>query len=282
MNIQITADSTVDLTEELKQKYDIKTIGLTISLGDKDYIDGENITTTEIFDYIKKTGLLPKTGAVNVERYTKFFESISNDDTAIIHFTISSDMSSCYSFARTASKNFKNVYVVDSRSLSTSIALLAIKARRMADDGVAVGEIVNTVQTLAKDNMVEGSFILDKLKMLYKGGRCTAVQMFGANLLGLKVCIGVHNGRMGVDTKYRGKFEKVVGEYMRDILEKYPNYDDHCVFITYTTASDAVLQNAKETVEKYGHFKNIYFTTAGATIASHCGENTIGILYLLK
>ena len=282
MNIQITADSTVDLTEELKQKYNIKTIGLTISLGDKDYIDGENITTAEIFDYIKKTGTLPKTGAVNVERYTKFFESISNDDTAIIHFTISSDMSSCYSFARTASKSFKNVYVIDSRSLSTSIALLAIKARRMADEGAKVTEIVDTVQALAKDNMVEGSFILDKLKMLYKGGRCTAVQMFGANLLGLKVCIGVHNGRMGVDTKYRGKFEKVVGEYMRDILEKYPNYDDHCVFITYTTASDAVLQNAKDTVEKYGHFKNIYFTTAGATIASHCGENTIGILYLLK
>ena len=282
MNIQITADSTIDITEELKQKYDIKTIGLTITLGDKDYIDGDGISTSEIFDYIKKTKNLPKTGAVSVERYKEFFCKYAKDDTAVIHFTISSEMSSCYNFAMQASKEFANVYVVDSRCLSTAIALLAIKARRLADEGKDAKEIYETVQALANAGKPECSFILDNLKLLYKGGRCSAVQMFGVNILRLKVHIGVHNGKMGVDSKYRGKFEECVKNYMEDILKQYPDYDDHCCFITYTTASEAVLNNAVETVKKFGNFQNIYLTTAGATVASHCGENTIGILYLQK
>ena len=130
MKIQITADSTIDLSRDLLETYDIKTIGLAVTLGETDYIDGENIEAQDIFDYIKKYNILPKTGAVSVERYQEFFGAISDDETAIIHFTISSEMSSCYNFALQASKEFKNIYVIDSRYLSTGIALLAIWARQ--------------------------------------------------------------------------------------------------------------------------------------------------------
>ncbi len=282
MKIQITADSTIDLSQELLDKYKIKTIGLSINLGGKEYIDGENISAKEIFEFIKKTNTLPKTGAVNVERYKEFFEKNLDKDTAIIHFTISSEMSSCYNFAQIASESFENVYVIDSRYLSTGIALLAIYARRLADENLSVKEIVDKVQALANDNKVQCSFILDNLKLLYKGGRCSAVQMFGANLLRIKVCIGVHDGKMGVDRKYKGKFENAIGEYIKDCLNLYPNYDTHCCFITYTTASQEILDNAKSAVIQNSNFENIYFTNAGGTISSHCGENTIGILYLLK
>ena len=282
MKIQITADSTIDLTQELLDKYNIKTIGLTINLGEKDYIDGENITTKEIFNFIKTKNILPKTGAVSVERYKEFFSKYSNDNTAIIHFTISSEMSSCYNFAKIASEEFKNVYIIDSRYLSTGIATLAIYARRLADEGKDVNEIAKLIQNMANNNKVECSFILDNLKLLHKGGRCSAVQRFGANLLRLKVCIGVQDGKMGVINKYKGKFEQVISEYIEDALKNHPNYDNHCCFITYTTASQEVLENAVKVVKEKGKFENIYITTAGATIASHCGENTIGILYLLK
>ena len=282
MNIQITADSTIDLTPELLEKYDIKTIGLVISLGNKDYIDGENITNKDIFNFIKTKNTLPKTGAVSVERYKNFFASLSNADTAIIHFTISSEMSSCYNFAKIASQDFENVFVVDSRYLSTGIALLAILAKRMAEQGQSADKIAEHIQNLANENKVECSFILDNLKLLHKGGRCTAVQRFGANLLRLKVCIGVKDGKMSVINKYKGKFENVIGEYIDDTLKNQSNYDPHCCFITYTTASQEVLDNAIKAVKELGHFENVYLTTAGATITSHCGENTIGILYLLK
>lgn len=282
MDIQITADSTIDLSDEIKGKYGIKTIGLTVTLGDKDYIDGENISIYDMLDYTKKTKNLPKTGAISVERYKAFFAELSNAETAIIHFTISSEMSSCYDFATKASKEFENVYVVDTRCLSTGMAQLAIKARKLAESGKSPREIFEVVQTLANEEKVECSFILDNLKMLYKGGRCSAVQMFGANILRLKVCIGVHGGKMVVDGKYRGSLETCVKNYIKDTLEKSPDYDDYCCFISYTTASEKVLNSAVEAVKKYGHFQNIYLTVAGATEASHCGENTLGILYLKK
>ena len=280
MKIQITADSTIDLTEELKQKYDIKTIGLTVALGDQEFTDGVDITADEIFEFVGKTGMLPKTGAVSVEGYKEFFSKVATDDTAVIHFSISNEMSSSHGFAKKASEIFKNVYVVDSRCLSTGTALLAIYARRLADDGASLEDILKAIKDKTKRDAVECSFILDNLKLLHKGGRCSAVQMFGANLLGLKICIGVHEGKMGVDAKYRRKFEKAVGEYIRDTLQKYPSYDDYCCFITYTSVSPAVLESAKAEVERSGVFRNVYITRAGATIASHCGENTIGLLYL--
>ena len=282
MNIQITADSTIDLNADLLKKYNIKTIGLNISLDDKDYIDGETIVTSQILEFIKQKNILPKTGAVSVERYKEFFKKYSKNDTTIIHFTISSELSSSFYFAETASKEFKNVFVVDSRFLSTGIAVNAIWATQLASQGCNAEEIVNTIQDACNQNKVQCSFILDNLKLLHKGGRCSAVQKIGANLLRLKICIGVKDGKMGVDKKYKGKFEKVISEYIEDTLKSKPNYDSHCCFITYTTASQELLDNAKQAVEKYGNFENIYFTTAGATIASHCGENTIGILYRLK
>ena len=282
MKVQITADSTIDLSQPLLDKYDIKTIGLSINLGDEEFIDGENITTQEIFDYIKTKNALPKTGAVSVERYKEFFSKFSNDDTAIIHFTISSEMSSCYNFAVSASKDFKNVYVIDSRYLSTGIAQLAIFARNLANKDVPAKEIAEKVQEMANNNKVQCSFILDNLKLLHKGGRCSAVQRFGANLLHIKVCIGVHDGKMGVDRKYKGKFENAIFEYIEDCLKLYPNYDTHCCFVTYTTASGEVLDKINTYLKNNTNFENIYLTTAGGTIASHCGEETIGILYLLK
>lgn len=282
MNIKITADSTIDLSQEIKQQYGIETIGLIVTLGDNDYIDGETLSINEMLDYTKRTKILPKTGAISVERYREFFAKLTDNDTAIIHFTMSSDMSSCYSFALTASKEFKNVYVVDSRGLSTGIATLAIKARRLADEGVPVEEIYNTVNTLASEEKLQCSFILDNLKFLHKGGRCSAVQRFGANILRLKVRIGIHEGKMQVEGKYRGRLEDCVKTYIKDVLTTYPDYDDYCCFISYTTASEKVLKNAIETVKKYGHFQNIYLTIAGATEASHCGDNTLGILYLKK
>ena len=282
MEIIITADSTIDLSPELLKHYRIKTIGLNIALGEKEYIDGENIVPADIFRFIKQKGVLPKTGAVSVERYKEFFKKYARKDTAIIHFTISSEMSSCYYFADTASKDFDNVFVVDSRYLSTGIAQLAILARRLADDGMQAKEIIEKINDLALKNKVQCSFILDNLKLLHKGGRCSAVQRFGANLLRLKICIGVRDGKMNVERKYKGKFSNVIDDYVKDTFDIHPDYDPHCCFITYTTASQEVLDKAKAQIEKVAKFDNIYFTCAGATIASHCGEDTIGVLYLIK
>lgn len=276
MKIIITAESTIDLTPELKEKYNIKTVPFTVILGENSYKDGE-IDTEIIYDYVKKTKVLPKTSAVNEYQYREFFENLKKEYDAIIHFTLSGEMSSAYSNAKKVSEEMEGVYVIDSRTLSTGIALLAIKACKLAKEGKSPEEIVKEINELIPKT--HASFVIDSLDYLYKGGRCNALQLLGANLLKLKPFIDVSEGKMGVFKKYRGKWEETLKKYFGDLMEMYPDTDKDEVFITLTTASDEIVKYLYDKLKQEG-FKNINITHAGATIACHCGENTLGVLFI--
>lgn len=278
MKIAITAESTIDLTPELIEKYDIKIVPFGVLLGEESYLDGE-VTPSMIFDYVKKNKILPKTNAVNQYQYEEFFKKQLESYDAVIHFSLSSEMSSACSNAIKAAENMDNVYVLDTRTLSTGIALLAIYANKLALQGLSAKEVFEKTRARVQSSQV--SFIINRLDYLYKGGRCSALQLFGANLLKLKPQISVKDGKMGVAKKYRGKLEEVLREYCRDILASNPNPDLEEVFITYTTAEPSSVEELKSALSNRG-FKNIHITTAGSTITSHCGESTLGILFLNK
>lgn len=276
MKIVITAESTVDLTDELKEKFNIKTVPFTVLLGDETHKDGE-IDTSLIFDYVKKNKILPKTSAVNEYQFTEFFGELKKEYDAIIHFSLSSEMSSAYSNAKKVAETMENVYVVDSRTLSTGIALLAIKASKLASEGKSPEEIVKAIEELIPKT--HASFVIDRLDYLYKGGRCNALQLLGANLLKLKPFINVEGGKMGVFKKYRGKWTETLKKYFDDLMEMHSGFDKDEVFITYTTAPQEIVDELSEKLKKEG-FKNINVTRAGCTVTSHCGENTLGVLFI--
>ena len=276
MKIAISAESTIDLTKELLDKYDIKIVPFNIQLGDKSGFDGE-ITTDEIISYVNETGVLPKTGAINEYRFNEHFEELLKDYDAVIHFSLSSELSMACSNAIRSAKNYKNVFVVDTLSLSTGIALLAIYAKNLADSGEDVNEIYN--KCLKRVPYVQASFELKRLDYLYKGGRCSGLTLFGANLLKIRPQILVKEGKMIPGKKYRGNFSHVVKNYCQDVLDEFNNPDLSLAFITYTTADEEIINSAKDYLNERG-FKNIYATRAGGTITSHCGEDCLGILYL--
>lgn len=275
MKIAVSVESTSDLTKDLLEKYDIKVISYGIVLGDDMFKDGE-ISTPDLFKKVDEIGVLPKTNAINEFEYTEYFEEIKKDYDAIIHICLSSGLSSSCGNAMRAGKNLNNVFVVDSASLSTGIGLLAIYARELADSGLAPEEIYNKVQERASKLQV--SFVIERLDYLYKGGRCGSLAYFGANLLKLRPRIIVKEGKMGADKKYRGPMEKVVAKYCEETLNEFATPDLDKVFITYTTATPEMVSAARKALTERG-FKNIYETYAGCTIASHCGGNTLGILY---
>lgn len=278
MKIAITAESTIDLPKELLKKYNIQTIPFQVMLGETEYKDGE-ISSADIFDYVQKNKVLPKTSAINEEQYTNFFrESLKGYD-ALIHFCLSSKISSTCSHAIEASKSFSDVYVVDSLSLSTGIALQAIKARKLAEEGVSAKDIYETLTNLTPK--VQASFVIERLDYLHKGGRCSAIAMFGANLLKLRPQIILRDGFMKPAHKYRGKMEKVIGEYCADVLKEHADPDLSVGFITYTSATPEMVDAAQQALKARG-FENVYETHAGATITSHCGEHTLGILFMDK
>ena len=276
MKIAISIETTADLTKELIAENDFKVVPFTIQLGDKTGLDGE-ITCDDIISFVNENKILAKTSAINEFQYNEHFEKILKDYEAIIHFSLSSKMSLACTNAQNSAKNFKNVYVIDSKSLSTGIALLALYAKRLVDQGLNANDIYE--KCLARVPAVQASFELKRLDYLYKGGRCSSLSYFGANLLKIRPQIIVKEGKMVSGKKYRGNYNHVVKNYCQDVLNEFNTPDLTEAFVTYTTADEDVIKTAITALKERG-FERVHVTRAGGTITSHCGEDCLGILYL--
>ena len=278
--IIISSDSTCDLSRELIDRYNIRILPMGVTLGDNSYRDGVDITPDDLYAYVEKTGQLPKTSAINMAENADYFEELTRDGSAVIHFTISASMSATYNNARMAAEDFEDVYVVDAKNLSTGSGLLVLAAAEMAQQGLEAKEIAQKVSELA--DYVDASFVVDNLEYLAKGGRCSAVAAFGANLLQLKPCISVKNGAMGVSKKYRGKFEKVLPTYVAEKLANGDDIDLERVFVTHAGCDPQLVESIVELVKNTLPFKEVLVTRAGCTVSSHCGANTLGVLFVRK
>ena len=276
--IVITSDSTTDLSPELIERYGIKTLPMCITLGDKTYRDTIDIVPDDIYEHQRKYGELPKTCATNVGECTDFFKPFVDEGFSVIHFTISSEMSSTYNNSVIAASEFDNVYIVDTRNLSTGGGLLMLAACDMIKAGKSAKEIADECTRLAA--YVDASFVIDSLEYLYKGGRCSALSVMGANLLKLKPCIEVKNGKMGVGKKYRGKFAEVLKQYTEDRLANREDLVKTRVFITHAGCAKDVVDSITQIVKSKNIFDEVYVTRAGCTVSSHCGANTLGVLFI--
>lgn len=278
MAIKITSDSTCDLTPELLAQYNIDIIPLSVILEGKALKDGLEVTPDDIYRTVAATGSLPTTSAISVGEYQDRFAPLSTQYDAVIHINISADFSSCYQNACIAAEDFDNVYVVDSRNLSTGHGHVVLEAVLAAQRGMSAPEIVDFLNDLT--GRVEASFVLDQLAYMVKGGRCSAVTALGANLLKLKPCIEVKDGKMGMVKKYRGTFAKVILEYVKDRLENRDDVIYDRIFITYSSEMPEIVQSVRAAVEQCGSFAEIIENRAGCTICSHCGPCCLGILFI--
>ena len=277
MKIAISSESTLDLSKELIKQYDIHVIPFTVLLGEDEFLDGE-ISSQDIFDFVAKKKILPRTSAINEFQYKEYFKGILDSGyDAVIHFSLSSEISTSCSQAELAASKMDNVYIVDSRSLSTGIALEVIYASKLAKKGLKPEEIVEKVK--ARIPYVQASFVIQTLEYLHKGGRCSGLARISAALLHIKPQIIVSDGKMAPAKKYFGRKSQVIAAYCRDTLEQFANPDLSIAFVTHTLATPEMVANAIEALKNRG-FKTIYETKAGATITSHCGPMTLGILFI--
>lgn len=281
MRIAISAETTIDLPKSLLQEFDIHTLPFALIMGEDQYMDGE-VGKDDLYAFVKKTGQLPRTAAVNEFQFEEFFAELLKTHDEVVHFALSSKISAAYKNAASVAQKeeFKGkVHVIDTLSLSTGIALLAIYGSKLVKAGKTSEEIVSAVKERIPHDQT--SFVLETLDYLYKGGRCTALQRFGANLLAIKPQIIMTNGSMATGKKYRGNIERAIQAYVEDTLKEFPNFDPSLIFITTTMDADkqGIIETVRKRLEKEG-FERIEVTTAGGTIACHCGPNTLGILYL--
>lgn len=279
MNIRITADSTCDLNADYLAKHSIVSIiPLRVNMGDKDYKDGVDIQPDDIFRHVAAGGELPKTSAINMVEYREKFEAELKNCDAIIHFNISDGFSSCYANAVLAAEDLP-VYVVNSQNLSSGIALLIAEAVDMIEGGCNDAKAVYDHVCALKEK-VDASFILDELEYLHKGGRCSMIAMLGANLLHLRPCIEVVDGKMVVGKKYRGNYERCLKQYVADRLKNPDAVRAKRVFVTHTGVAPETAQQVIEQVKSLKQFDEVLEARAGCSITSHCGPNTLGVLFI--
>lgn len=280
--IVLCADSTCDLSPELIEKYHVHLKPLHIILEGKSHDDGVDITPDQIYDIYREKKILPTTSAVNVEEYKEMARPFIEAGNDVIHINLGSGISTSHNSCRIAAEETPGLYCIDSGNLSTGMGLVVIAAAERIAAGMPVEQIVSEVQEFTRH--VEASFVIDTLEFLHKGGRCSTLAMLGANLLKLKPCIEVNNAdsSMTVGKKYRGSLDKALLDYVKDRLEGRTDIRTERIFITHSGISDERVELVKKAVEQYQHFDEILVTRAGCTISSHCGPNTLGILFVRK
>ena len=280
MNIKIISDSTCDLSPAQIAQHNITVIPLIVIKDDQEYRDGVTITAADVFAHVAAGGNLCSTAALNYGIYQEYFEKYASEYDGVVHISLGSGFSSSYQNACLAADEFDNVIAIDSMNLSTGQGHVVLEACRLAKEVESLAELKEKLEAFVPK--VEASFLVDKLNYLAKGGRCSAVAALGANLLNLKPCIEVKNGKMSVVKKYRGSYAKCLASYVKDRLDSREDIVRNELFLTYTTVTDECLAAVKGAIEQYGNFNDVYETQAGCTISCHCGPDTLGILFVRK
>ena len=281
MKFKILSDSTCDLPKEIIEQNNITIVPLTVVKDEKDFKDGIDITPADIFAHVDNGGALCSTSAVSVGEYEEFFEKYSAEYDGVLLINIGSGFSSCHQNALVAAEDFENVRCIDSMALSSAQGLVVLKACQLAQTAESLDALVEAVTALIPK--IEGSFVLDQLKYLAKGGRCSSATALGANLLNLKPCIELKDGKLGVTKKYRGSYVKSLTSYIKDRLAERDDLDTGMMVLVYTVdVGEEILEPVRAAIAEYGQFDKVIEAYAGCTVSCHCGPSTLGIMSIRK
>lgn len=279
--IKLLSDSTCDLTPELVEKLGLEIIPVEVILGTDTYYDGVQITPKDIFDRYEKTGELPKTSATNAERYKEHFKKYLDEGYKIIHFNISSKASAMNNNANSAAEELGgDIFVVDTKALSSAQGLLIMKAYDLIQEGKSYAEVCEELKTLP--DKIQTSFVVDTLEFLHKGGRCSLAALMGAKVLKLHPQIAMVDGQLKAKKKYMGGMLRCLTSYIKDLEEEYPSYDKTRCFITHTISDQEIVDHVLELTKEHFEFEEVLESVAGSTVSAHCGPNTIGLLFITE
>jgi len=271
------------LSKEIIEEYGISIVPLHIVLGEKEYLDGKEISPDEIYAWAETNEDTPKTSAVGFEEALNLMQPMLETEDEMIIFTISEKMSTTANVFRMAAEELElenRVSVVDSANLSTGIGLMVIKAAKMSKEGNSREEICQDIEEIKAK--VRASFVVDTLTYLHRGGRCSSVSALAGGVLKLHPKIVVKEGAMSADKKYRGKMDNVIMDYVKDIEKEMKSADKSLVFITHSGCEQGIIDSVYSYVKELNYFERIEITRAGGVISSHCGPGTLGVLYISK
>ena len=278
--VVITADSTCDLPQALLTHFNIRVIPLTILIGQESHLDGVDFLAEDIYDRYRADGTLPKTSAPSLQQFLDFFTPLVNAGFEVVHLDISSELSSSYNNACIAAAELNGVHVVDSRTLSTGVGLLAIEGAECRDRGMGAAEIAAHLRALT--GKVDISFVLDTLEFMWKGGRCSGVAALGANLLHLRPALEMRSGKLHVYKKYRGNMQSVYRQYVRERLASAALNPGHVFVVDSGEVPEETLREVRNTVKEAVPDAVVHSAKAGCTVTAHCGPGALAVMFIQK
>jgi DegV family protein with EDD domain len=275
--VSIVTDSTADLSSELIERFHIHIIPFPVRHGERTYYDGVDIDAQGLYALVEATGELPKTAAPAIAAYTQGFDLPGE----VIFTGIGAALSAGYQSARLAAAEYPEgkIRLIDSQNLSTGIGLLVLRAAELRDRGCSADEIERELRAAVP--RVRTAFVVDTLRYIYMGGRCTGVERLFGSLLHIRPVIAVEpDGTLGVRQKVRGARRHALQTLLDDFAANLSDIDLSRVFVTHSGSEDAAW--VADEVRRIADQAEVLVTQAGCTISSHCGPNTTGILYMVK
>jgi len=278
MKIALSTESSSDLPKNLRDEYDVHVIPFTVVKGETMVKDGEE-PLENLYAFVQEKKILPRTTAVNIEEFKEHFSNLLKEYDAIIHVSMSHACSSAYENAVAASKEFEGkVFVVDSLVFHTGQALLVLYAASLINEGLSPEEIVESLKERA--NHISTTATLETVNYLYKGGRCNALAMIGANILGLRPMVELREGSIKLAKKFIGPRRLWTNAYINFVLNRIEKNgaDKTVAFVSSTTDMPEATEIAVNKLKAAG-FENVFIAKAGATIGTHTGPGTFSIEY---
>lgn len=278
MKIAVSAESSIDLNEELLTKYNIETVPVPVVMGDNTSFDRE-VSFNDIFKLKDEKGIVSKSSGPNPHAYEVFFEDLEKKYDYIIHIAMSKDMSCSYSNATMAAKKYDNISLIDARSCSSICGLLAMKTRELLDSGTSIEKTCEIIQKRAYAGV--SGFIIEDTNYLYHAGRCSNFSRMASRLLRLKpeVYCKTDIGKLSLGKIYKGNIKKCSLKYVDHMLELFNTPDTSLAIITHTTVFENTIDLVKEKLLNFG-FKKVLITEAGAAVATNAGPHSFGVIYL--
>ncbi len=276
-SIRIVTDSTCDIEPGLLNGYHLDVLPLVISVGDRSYLDREEICIEQVYDYMRK-GIVPKTSQIPFERAYSLLKSILENGQDALYISFSSEMSGCFSLGNMVAEELRlefpaqNIAVVDSKAGAGATGLIVLQALKMAEAGLPFDTVKAEIEFLA--DHVEHVFSVGDLEWLAKGGRIPKVVGYVGSKLGFHPILDVEKGRMVVCNMVRGK-SNAIQAVASDIILRAQKFPAQLVAICH--ADDILSAQKLEALIKEG--LNGCVTTLchiGGVLGVHLGLKGIG------
>lgn len=277
MAVRIITDTMCDVPEAYVKKYNIRVMPLTVHFGNESYKDGVDITREEFYAKLDVSENLPTTSQVSPVEFIDIFKEELDRGNEIICINGSSKMSGTYNSAVLAKNQLDSgeIYIIDSEGITLGAGMLAIKAARLAEQGMDAKAIEIEIRSSVKS--MRYFYIVDTLKYLHKGGRISLSANVLGSILNIKPILTINDGKLELIEKARG-IKKALSVMFNIIKDNGWSLEDKVVGINHTIAPENFKQLEEYLVSEY-NVKEIIRGEVGSVVATHAGPGAIAIYF---